>query len=120
MIKNIEKIVYILINLLVLLGFVLFVCFNFNKTTEFFCPIMGKVYSTKLVLLTGIQFLAAYISGYILCLIFKQKADKLCDAYQKRHESISVAKDTDAAKIAALEAKIETLEVALETALKNK
>ena len=38
----------------------------------------------------------------------------------KRHENISIAKDENVAKIAALEAKIETLEAALESALKNK
>ena len=37
-----------------------------------------------------------------------------------RHENISIEKDSDKAKISALEAKIATLEAALESALNNK
>ena len=55
-----------------------------------------------------------------MCLLLKAKTDELCSAYQKRHENISVEKDENQAKIAALEAKIQTLEAALDSALRDK
>lgn len=118
--KNAEKILYILLNVAFFAGIAVFSSYNFDKTSEYFCPIMQKVYTTNLVyILLGISA-AAYISGFSLCLLLKSKTDKLCDAYQKRHESISAEKDNDNAKIAALQAKIKTLETALESALKKK
>lgn len=118
--KNAEKFIYILINLAFFAGIAIFSSHNFDKTAEFFCPIMQKVYTTNLVyILLGISA-AAYISGISFCMLLKSKTDKLCDAYQKRHESISAEKDNDNAKIAALQAKIDTLEIALESALKKK
>ena len=56
----------------------------------------------------------------MLCAFLNTKVNALVDAYQKRHENISIQNDSDKAKIAALEAKIATLETALESALKNK
>ena len=41
------------------------------------------------------------------------------NAYQKRHETTSIEKDSDKARIKTLEAKIATLETALESALKK-
>ena len=61
-----------------------------------------------------------YVAGASICALFKAKSDALCNAYQKRHENISIEKDNNDAKIATLEAKIATLEIALEKALKNK
>ena len=118
--KNIEKTIYILVNLIVISGFAAFVYFNFDRTVDFFCFVMQKTYVTKLILLSFMFFICAYISGFCLCMLFKSKSDELCSAYQKRHENISVEKDENNAKIAALEAKIQTLEAALNSALKNK
>ena len=117
--KNIEKLLYILINLIVFAGIALFIYFNASRSVEFFCPLMQRTFSTKLIYLTIIHFAAAYIAGIAICAFIKSKTDELCNAYQKRHENISIEKDENVAKIAALEAKIETLEAALESALKN-
>lgn len=118
--KNIEKYMYITVEVLIIAGFCVFAYFNFEKNTEFFCPIMQKVYTTKLVYITGLMFFAAQVGGFALSAFFKSGVTALCDAYQKRHENISIEKDSDKAKIAALEAKIATLETALEAALRNK
>lgn len=118
--KEIKKYLYILVELLVVIAFCVFVYFNFDKNTEFFCPVMQKVYTTKLIYLAIIVFIGSHIGGFALCSSFKSKVVALCDAYQKRHENISIEKDSDKAKISALEAKIATLEVALADALKNK
>ena len=118
--KNIEKTLYILINFAVIVSFLAFVYFNFDRVIDYFCFIMQKTYTTKLVLLSAFLFVCAYISGFCMCLLLKAKTDELCSAYQKRHENISVEKDENKAKIAALEAKIQTLEAALDSALRDK
>lgn len=118
--KAIEKTLYILVNLAVIGGFAAFLYFNSAKTAEYFCPIMHKVYTAKLVYIALMIFVPAYFSGAAMCAFAKSKTDELCSAYQKRHENISIAKDSDTARIATLEAKIQTLEAALESALRNK
>lgn len=118
--KNIEKSLYILINFLVIAGFIAFVYSNWEKTVEYICPVMQKVYTTKLVYLISVLFCLAYAAGFALCMFIKSKTEALCSAYQKRHENISAANDESSSRISALEAKIQTLETALESALKNK
>lgn len=118
--NNLKKTLYITVNFLFFIGITVFICFNFDKTTDYFCPIMQKVYTTHMYILIAIFSLGAYLSGYFLSSLRKITMKALCNAYEKRHENISVQKDNDSAKIATLEAKIKTLEVALESALKNK
>ena len=93
--KTVEKYLYILIEIAVVAAFIAFLIFNWDKTIQFFCPIMQKVF-------------------------IKTNLEELCNAYQKRHENISIQKDDYNAKVEVLEAKIKTLEAALESALKNK
>ena len=118
--KNIEKYIYLLIETVILAGFIAFIFFNKNAVVTYFCPLMQKMYTTKLIYLAFVIFVISNIAGYSLCAFLKTKVSALVNAYQKRHENISIEKDSDKAKIAALEAKIATLEAALESALKNK
>ena len=118
--KTIEKYIYIAIELLITAAFIVFLYFNFNQRIEFFCPIMQKVYTTKLVYISFLLFIFAQIAGFSLCSFFKTNVEALCNAYQKRHDNISVKNDEDKAKIEVLQAKIQTLEAALEQALNNK
>ena len=118
--KTIEKYAYLLIDIVVFAAFVVFIYFNKNATVSYFCPLMQKMYTTKLIYLALFIFLVSHCAGFALCAFFKTKVSALVDAYQKRHENISIEKDSDKAKIAALEAKIATLEAALDSALKNK
>ena len=73
-----------------------------------------------MVYVIWVFLLLGYLAGAALCALYKAKSDALCNAYQKRHENISIEKDNNDAKIATLEAKIATLEIALDKALKNK
>ncbi len=118
--KTIEKYMYLLIEIAVLIAFIIFIYFNKNASVSYFCPVMQKMYTTKLIYLAILIFVISHTAGFALCAFFKTKVSALVDAYQKRHENISIQKDSDNAKIAALEAKIATLEAALESALKNK
>lgn len=111
------KYTYILLLCLILLSIGVFIYFNFNNITEFFCPVMQKVYTTKLIYITSLFFIIGFIGGGLFSTIKQMKVNNLCNAYQKRHENISIEKDSDKAKIAALEAKIATLEAALDSAL---
>lgn len=115
--NTILKYMYILLLCLVLLGIGIFFYFNFNTAAGFFCPLMQKVYTTKLIYILSLYLLAGFIIGVLFSAIRQFKVNDLCNAYQKRHENNSVEKDTDKAKIAALEAKIATLEAALDSAL---
>lgn len=118
--KSIEKYMYLLVEILIVATLAVFIYFNKNATVAFFCPIMQKMYVTKLIYLTLLIFVLSHTAGFALCAFFKTKVSALVDAYQKRHENISIEKDSDKAKIATLEAKIATLETALDNALNNK
>lgn len=119
--KNIaKKYTLIILNLIIITTLVVSIYFNFNADTQYFCAIMKKVYTLKLVYITSAFFIFGAIFGYILNSILKSNLSQMFNAYQKRYESSSIEKDSDKAKIATLEAKIATLELALETALKNK
>ena len=120
MIKKIEKTAYIIINILAILLFAFFVFLNNPRMVEITNPFDLHTYTIKLLIIPITFFVTAYIAGYFACSFFKSKTDDLCNAYQKRHENISIEKDNNDAKIATLEAKIQTLEVALEQALKRK
>lgn len=112
--------IYLFINIIIFAGLAAFCYFNMDKTAEYFCPLMQKTYTTHLIFLVSMIFAAAYVAGYAACSIFKQKLSDKCNAYEKRHENISVANESDKARIQTLEAKIETLETALKNALENK
>ena len=120
MIKKIEKAINIIVNILSFLLISTFVFLNNPRIYDISNPFDLHTYTVKVILIPIVVFVCAYISGYMACALIKSKTDDLCNAYQKRHESISIEKDNNNAKIATLEAKIETLEVALQQALKNK
>lgn len=115
--NTISKYMYILLLCLILVCIGIFIYYNFNNMTEFFCPIMQKVYTTKLIYILSIFFIIGIATGLLISAIKQFKVNNLCNAYQKRHENISIEKDSDKAKIAMLEAKIATLEAALDSAL---
>lgn len=118
--KTIQKYIYILLEVTILIGFGAFIFFNKDTSISYYCPLMQKTYTTNFVYISLFLFVVSHFGGYMLCAFLNTKVNALVDAYQKRHENISIQNDSDKAKIAALEAKIATLEIALESALKNK
>ena len=115
--SNLLKYMYILLLCLILVCIGISIYYNFNNITEYFCPIMQKVYTTKLIYIMSLFFVLGVATGLLFGNIKRFKVNNLCNAYQKRHENISIEKDSDKAKISALEAKIATLEAALDSAL---
>ena len=87
--KSIEKYMYLLVEILIVAALAVFIYFNKNATVAFFCPIMQKMYVTKLIYLTLLIFVLSHTAGFALCAFFKTKVSALVDAYQKRHENIS-------------------------------
>ena len=118
--KKIENFLYLLIFSAVIVSFAVFSYYNFGNKADFFCFVMQKNFTANLVYIALLFLAAGFAAGYSLCAFLKSGIDKLCSAYQKKHENISIEKDCDKAKINALEAKIATLEAALELALNNK
>lgn len=118
--NRIFKSLYVLTEIILIAIIVVSIYFNYDKTTDYYCAILQSTYHTKLIYLTTTFVIIGFIAGYIFNQILKTKMFDLFEAYQKRHESSSIQKDTDNAKILRLEAKIATLEAALESALKNK
>ena len=114
---NIRNTIYLTICLTIIafLSFILYT--NCSSNTQFTISFMQKVYTLSFVLYTILISIISGILGYFICCIAKSKSEQLCNAYQKKHENIKLEKDTDTAKIATLEAKIKTLEVALAKAL---
>lgn len=65
-------------------------------------------------------FFAGFCLGIIFVLIPFLRVQKRLKEYQRRLEKTSVQSDSDSSKVAVLEAKIATLEKALQSALNNK
>ncbi len=116
---SLEKILYMLLESVTFLILIAFIILNMDKTVSYTCPIMQKVYTTQLNYLIFAVYLVSYIGGFALCGFLKSKVADMCSAYQKRHENISIANESDKARIQTLEAKIQTLEAALKSALDN-
>ena len=117
--KNVSKFVYTLLLILSASGFAAFAYFNAGNSVNYYCPILQEAERTTLVHLSFVIFLIGAIGGFSICALIKSKAEDLCSAYQKRHENTAIASESDKALIKTLEAKIETLEAALRSALDN-
>lgn len=65
-------------------------------------------------------FFAGFFLGIIFVLIPFLRVQKRLKEYQRRLEKTSVQSDSDSSKVAVLEAKIATLEKALQSALNSK
>ena len=117
--KNVSKFVYTLLLMLTVGGFTAFAYFNKGNSVNYICPILQEPERTMLVYLSFVIFLLGGIGGFSICALIKSKTEDLCSAYQKRHENTAIASESDKAMIKTLEAKIETLEAALRSALDN-
>lgn len=115
--KNIQKKIYILLSIAILLFIAYFVFLNNPRILLITNPLKVEAYDVSANIVFICIAVLSYIAGVLNGLLFKSKTDELCQAYEKRHENISIQKDSNDAKIATLEAKIATLEAALEKAL---
>lgn len=65
-------------------------------------------------------FVAGLLVGVLIMGIFQSRVAGRLKEYQRKLEKTSVQSSEDSSKVAVLEAKIQTLEKALQSALENK
>lgn len=111
-----KKITFLALFLLINIAILYFAFVNFHTTLTYICIFNHKAYSISLGLFTLILAFAADTAGFLYAVVLQENIVKLCGAYQKKNEHISVKSEEDSATIKALEAKIETLEAALKQA----
>lgn len=119
-IKGENKMIKILTNLIALLLIIFVItigCQNYNSLTYI------KFFADKLPVTSGIVIFAAGLSGLIAGIIFMLhfvlQKNTAVKAYERQLEKTSVSSDENSAKVKVLEAKIQTLEKALEEATKK-
>ncbi len=112
--------------LLGLLSILLIVCAFINAWNNPMANIALSVPFTNLTILTNsfvyvvCVFVAGFIAGSLFGSVFLISQKEKLSPYKRQFEKMSVIKDSNEAKVQALEAKIKTLESALEQAIENK
>lgn len=117
--SNILKYFYIALIVIILTTLSISTYFNIDTTIQYYCAIFKQTFTIKFIYIAWGYLLAGTIIGLLINQISKSKMLQMYNAYQKRHETSSIENDNDKAKIKTLEAKIATLEAALNSALKN-
>lgn len=67
-----------------------------------------------------ITFFAGFFVGILVMLFFQKRTEKRLKEYQRKLEKTSINSTEESSKVSVLEAKIATLEKALQSALENK
>ncbi len=111
--KHIFLILFLLFNAFI----VWFAWGNFSNPVTYTCVLNHNNYTLSLGIFVLVIALFANIAGFLYAVVLKSNITDLCKAYQKKNENISVKSEADSAKIQVLEAKIASLEAALDAAL---
>lgn len=93
---------------------------NYPTRVDLLCPLAQEPYEISLGVLILILVFTSEVIGMMYTIALRMNLTKMFNAYQKRNESISVKHEESTDRVKALEAKIETLETALKSALDNK
>ena len=109
-----------LINLIISIAFLYFIYMNMEITVKYICIFTGKMYEASFALMVVLAVAVGFVMGTLSTMVGYYRTNKSLNAYEKKHESLSVHSDEDKAKIKTLEAKIKTLESALDSALSDK
>lgn len=113
------KFLSLLIAIAAALGITYMAYVNITNTAIIMCPIQHVNFEISIAHLTIIIFMVGIITGVTFAAFNYTGRIETLLAYKKKYEKMSVQSDCDDTKVKALEAKIKTLEVALENALKN-
>lgn len=105
------------LNILISIALLYFIYLNHSYQVTYVCILNHNVYTLPLSLMAILFVFTGMIMGFLSSKITSYRNQKAVSAYERKTESLSVKSEEDAAKIKALEAKIETLETALEAAL---
>ena len=113
------KLLSLAISIIISASMAYFAYINLNHSTILMCPFQGQNIELSLFHLVAAVFVFSAVAGFSFAnFIFSGKIESLL-AYKRKCEKLSVQSDTDDTKLKALEAKIQTLEIALENALKK-
>lgn len=113
------KLLSLLISIIATIGIVYFGYVNLHNTAIIMCPFQNVNFEISITHLTLLIFAAGAIAGFMFAgFNYAGKIESL-QAYKRKFEKMSVQSDCDDTKVKSLEAKIQTLEVALENALKK-
>lgn len=77
------------------------------------------IFTNSFVYVLGVLFAGA-LSGLLMGCAFAQNQKEKISPYKRQLEKLSVVKDSNQSRVEVLEAKIKTLETALEQSLNNK
>lgn len=112
-----KRIIPLILSALILAGTVYFISKNTNIDMTLYCPFMHKEFSANFIAM-AVQFLfTGIIVGTLMTIYFLSSKTEDLSAYKRRCEKLSVETDSSDTRIQALEAKIQTLEIALKNAL---
>ena len=91
-------------------------------TVTGFCPIELKMMTVQVSFsaIVAIVFFMGFLSAMLWSFATAIPLNKKLKEYQRKLEKTNIESDEESSKVAVLEAKIETLEKALETTLKDK
>lgn len=114
-----KKITFLTIFILINIAVLYFAYINYPNIVTYKCIFNQKVYNLSLGIIAMIFTVAGNMAGFLYSIVLQENIVKMCSAYQKKNENISVKSEEDSARIKTLEAKIATLETALQAALKK-
>ncbi len=105
------------LNIIISIALLYFIYVNHSFKVTYVCILNNNVYTLPLSLMAILFVFTGMIMGFLSSKITSYRNQKAVSAYERKTETLSVKSEEDAAKIKALEAKIQTLEAALEAAL---
>ncbi len=113
------KILTYLLAIAIILSLAVFDIKNYVVLIDFY-TVLGTLKNMSLSIVVSVAFLSGLIVGTLYHVAFIIDNKKSVNAHSKRVEKMSIDKDSAEMKLKTLEAKVKTLEIALEKALSNK
>ncbi len=114
-----KKILPLILSALILAGTVYFISKNTSLDMTLYCPFMRKEFAANFVMMAAQFLFTGIIVGTLMSIYFMSPKAEDLSAYKRRCEKLSVETDSSDTRIQALEAKIQTLEIALKNALEK-
>ncbi len=114
------KLLSLLITIIIAITVLYFAYINLNNDVIVMCPFQNVNFEMSLSHLILLLATGGGLAGFSFAAYNYAGKMNTLNAYKRKFEKMSVQSDCDDTKLKALETKIQTLEVALENALKNK
>lgn len=113
------KLLSLAISIIAAIGVAYFAYINITNSAIVMCPFQNVNFEISISHLTILIFGTGTLAGFSFAAFnYAGKMESL-NAYKRKFEKMSVQSDCDDTRVKSLEAKIQTLEIALQNALKN-